>query len=214
MMNHIREKIKALESRFQELEEGKSILQGELKNAYVELRKTSNNQNTDCKRHFSPEEKVKIFMNLFCGRADVFPKRWDNSKTGKSGYSPACFNEWMRGKCNKPSTKCSVCTNQAFIPLTEEVIRKHLSGIDHKGNKQNYTIGVYPLFADDTCCFLAVDFDRENWQRDSHGFITTCRQKSIPFALERSRSGNGAHVWIFLKTPFLQRRPEKWERLC
>jgi hypothetical protein len=201
MTNYIREKIKVLEGRLQELEEEKNVLQGELKNAYVELQKTSNNQITDCKRYFSPEEKVKIFMNLFCGRTDVFPKRWNNSKTGKSGYSPACFNEWVRGKCNKPSTKCSVCTNQAFIPLTEEVIRKHLSGIDHKGNKQNYTIGVYAIFADDTCCFLAVDFDRENWQRDSHGFITTCRQKSIPFALERSRSGNGAHVWIFFEKP-------------
>jgi superfamily II DNA or RNA helicase len=200
-MSFIHNKIKILEDRLQVIEEERTVLQGELENACVELQKASNKHTTDCQQHFSPEEKVKIFMNLFCGRTDVFPKRWDNSKTGKSGYSPACFNEWVRGKCNKPSTKCSVCTNQAFIPLTEEVIRRHLSGIDHKGNKQNYTIGVYPMFADDTCKFLAVDFDKENWQRDVYGFITTCHKKSIPFALERSRSGNGAHVWIFFEKP-------------
>jgi hypothetical protein len=78
-------------------------------------------------------------MNLFRGRTEVFPKKWDNSKTGKSGYSPTCSNEWIKGTCNKPRIKCSDCPNQAFIALTGEIIRKHLGGEDFNGSKREYT---------------------------------------------------------------------------
>jgi superfamily II DNA or RNA helicase len=142
-------------------------------------------------------ERIKLFMSLFRGRPDVFPKRWDNAKTGRSGYSPACKNEWMKGVCDKPRIPCSVCTHQAWLPVTEEVIRKHLCGDTSGWQPRDYTIGIYPMLKDETCWFLAVDFDKEKWQRDIAAFTTTCRKKNVPVAVECSRSGNGAHAWIF-----------------
>lgn len=159
--------------------------------------------------NFSANEKIKIFMNLFRGREDVFPKRWENAKTGKSGYSPACFHEWVRGKCNKPRIKCSDCLYQAFIPLTAEVIRKHLAGENIAGIRMDYTIGIYPMLTGDKCWFLAIDLDKKLWQSDATAFIHTCRKKRIPFALERSRSGNGGHVWIFFDQPILASQARK-----
>ncbi len=212
MANSILEKIQILENQLQEIDRQKSLLQKELKNSKEELQNylspspqlaLSNN------RIFSPEEKIKMFMNLFRGRVDVFPKRWSNTKSAKSGYSLACSNEWVRGKCNKPNIKCSQCTNQAFIRLSAEVIRKHLGGEDFAGGKRDYTVGIYPMLADDTCWFLAVDFDKDKWQRDVSAFIKTCRKNDVPFALERSRSGNGGHVWIFFEKPILAAHARK-----
>lgn len=142
-------------------------------------------------------DRIKLFMSLFRGRPDVFPKRWDNAKTGRSGYSPACRNEWARGVCDKPRVPCSSCTNQTWLPVTEDVIRKHLCGDTGGWQPRDYTIGVYPILKDETCWFLAVDFDKENWHRDVSAFATTCRKKNVPVSVERSRSGNGAHAWIF-----------------
>ena len=142
-------------------------------------------------------DRIKLFVSLFRGRPDVFPKRWDNAKTGRSGYSPACKNEWTKGVCDKPRTPCSACTHQAWWPVTEEVIHKHLCGDMSGWQPRDYTIGVYPMLKDETCWFLAVDFDKENWQRDVAAFATTCRKKNVPVVVERSRSGNGAHTWIF-----------------
>jgi hypothetical protein len=73
-------------------------------------------------------DRIKLFLSLFRGRPDVFPKRWDNAKTGRSGYSPTCGNEWVKGVCNKPRIPCSACTHQAWLPVTEDIIRKHLCG--------------------------------------------------------------------------------------
>lgn len=142
-------------------------------------------------------DRIRLFMSLFRGRNDVFPKRWDNAKTGRSGYSPTCGNEWAKGVCNKPRIPCSVCTHQAWLPVTEDIIRKHLCGDNSGWQPRDYTIGVYPLLKDETCWFLAVDFDKENWQRDVAAFVATCRKKNVPVVVERSRSGNGAHAWIF-----------------
>lgn len=148
--------------------------------------------------HFSAEEKIRIFMSLFRGRGDIFPRRWDNRKTGKSGYAPACHNEWVRGICNKPQVKCGECPNQAFIPVTEECIRRHLAG---DGSGTDYTIGVYAMLPDETCWFLAADFDKEHWKRDVAAFLDICKRRSVPASLERSRSGNDGHVWIFFHEP-------------
>ena len=142
-------------------------------------------------------DRIKLFLSLFRGRPDVFPKRWDNAKTGRPGYSPTCGNEWAKGVCNKPRIPCSVCTHQAWLPVTEDVIRKHLCGDASGWQPRDYTIGVYPMLKDETCWFLAVDFDKENWQRDVAAFVATCRKKNVPVVVERSRSGNGAHAWIF-----------------
>jgi hypothetical protein len=124
------------------------------------------------------EGKISLFRQLFRGRDDVFPLLWISSKTGQKGYSPACGNEWVRGVCEKPRVKCSERPNQAFLPLTDQVILDHL--------QERHTIGVYPLLKDETCWFLAADFDRESWLDDVAVFTDTCRDLGIPTAVERS----------------------------
>ncbi len=146
-------------------------------------------------RHSSPEDKVALFRSLFRGRDDVYPRRFESRKTGKSGYAPACANEWVKGVCEKPRIKCAECSHRRFLPVTDEVIRCHLSGQD--GNGWDFTIGVYPMLLDETCFFVAADFDKATWQEDATAFIQTCRAMNLPAALERSRSGNGGHVWLF-----------------
>ncbi len=138
-------------------------------------------------------EKIALFRSLFRGRTDVFPRRWENAKKGTAGYSPACANEWVRSVCDKPRIKCGDCPNQAFLPVTDQVVLDHLRG--------RHTAGVYPLLKDETCWFLAVDFDKGTWQEDAAAFVTTCRRYNVPVALERSRSGDCAHVWFFFQSP-------------
>ena len=104
-------------------------------------------------------KKVALFRSLFRGREDVFPRRWDNPKTGKAGYAPVCRNEWVRGVCGKPQVKCGECPNQAFIPVGDDVLRSHLVG-KTAGNSADFTAGVYPMLPDETCWFLAADFDK------------------------------------------------------
>jgi len=140
-----------------------------------------------------------LFRSLFRGREDVYPLRFESRKTGKCGYQPACANEWVKGVCNKGRIKCAVCPNRSLLPLTDEVIRRHLSGYDDRGN--DFVIGLYPMFLDETCFLLAVDFDKESWQEDIVAFLTICRKLDIPAAVERSRSGNGGHIWLFLDEP-------------
>ena len=145
---------------------------------------------------------MALFRRLFAGRPDVFPVRWENRKTAKSGYAPACCNEWVRGICGKPQVKCGECPHQAFIPVTDDIIEKHLRGGDGaRPSGGDFVAGVYPLLPDETCWFLAADFDEENWAADSLAMLETCRAKGVPAALERSRSGNGGHVWIFFSEP-------------
>jgi len=117
-------------------------------------------------------DKVKLVRKLFAGRTDVFPTRWENPKSGRSGYAPACANEWVRGVCGKPQVRCGECPNQSFIPVSDEVIEAHLRGEDrirHNG-RGDFVAGVYPLLFDDTCRFLAVDFDGESWSSDALAF--------------------------------------------
>ena len=149
--------------------------------------------------HSSSLEKVDLFRRLFAGRPDVFPVRWDNRKTGRSGYSPACSNEWAKGICGKPAVKCGECPHQAFIAPSEDVIERHLRG--GGTSTSGFVAGVYPLLQDETCWFLAADFDKESWADDARALQDTCHAKGIAAALERSRSGNGGHVWIFFSEP-------------
>ena len=145
----------------------------------------------------SPEEKIALFRSLFRGRSDVYPRRFESRKTGRSGYAPACANEWIRGVCEKPRIKCAECPNRRFLQVTDDVIRWHLSGSDAEG--QPFVAGVYPLLQDETCFFLAVDFDKTGWREDAAAFLETCDHLNLPAALERSRSGRGAHVWLFFE---------------
>lgn len=134
-------------------------------------------------------EKVALFRRLFRGRTDVYPVRWESKTTGKTGYSPACANEWRAGICEKPRIKCGDCSKRLLIPLSDTVIYDHLAG--------EHTVGVYPLLEDDTCYFLAVDFDEAEWRDDARAFIQSCEELGVPAALELSRSGKGAHAWVF-----------------
>ena len=145
--------------------------------------------------HSPPAEKIALFRSLFGGREDVYPRRFESLKTGKSGYQPVCSNEWVSGVCEKPRIKCAHCPNRRFLPITDDVIRWHLSGRDDRG--EGFVMGAYPMFQDETCRFLAVDFDRDHWQEDARAFMETCRRLDLPASLERSRSGNGGHVWFF-----------------
>ncbi|MDF0599419.1 DEAD/DEAH box helicase family protein [Psychromarinibacter sp. C21-152] len=147
----------------------------------------------------SNQEKIGIFRDLFRGREDVFPVRWENAKSGKSGYAIACRNEWVSGICRKPQVKCSECAHKAFLPATDDVIRFHLSGKDARGKP--FCAGVYPMLLDETCWFLAADFDKEAWHADVTAFVQTCMEYGIPAHVERSRSGNGGHVWVFFAEP-------------
>lgn len=146
-------------------------------------------------RASSPETKIALFRALFRGRNDVYARRFENRRTGKSGYAPACANEWVRRICEKPRVKCAVCPHRRLLPLTDDVIRWHLSGCNPDGAP--FVAGVYPLLQDDSCVFLAVDFDKADWREDARAFLETCRRVHLPAALERSRSGRGGHVWLF-----------------
>jgi superfamily II DNA or RNA helicase len=137
----------------------------------------------------STDEKVALFRRLFRGRTDVYPIRWEGKTTTKSGYSPACANEWRAGVCEKPRIKCGDCSNRMLIPLSDSVIFDHLAG--------EHTVGVYPLLEDDTCYFLAIDFDEAEWREDARAFVQSCSELGVPVALEISRSGKGAHAWVF-----------------
>ena len=136
------------------------------------------------------DEKIALFMSLFKGRTDVYAKKWQNKK-GFSGYSPVCLNEWAPGICNKPRIKCSMCGKQSYGPLDESVIEKHLRG--------GGIIGVYPMNLDETCHFLAIDFDKEGWEKDIAVIRDICSKFEIPVAIERSQSGNGSHAWFFFE---------------
>jgi len=144
--------------------------------------------------------KIALFRALFRGREDVVPRRWENPKTGKAGYAPMCRNEWVRGVCGKPQIKCGECPNQAFVPVGDDIVRSHLAG-KPAGNSVDLTLGVYPMLPDETCSFLAADFDKKSWMQDVAAFRDTARTKGVPIVIERSRSGNGAHAWIFFAEP-------------
>lgn len=145
-------------------------------------------------------DKIALFRHLFRGREEIFPRRWENINAGKAGYAPVCGNEWVRGVCGKPQVKCGECPNQAFTPFNDHALRSHLTG-RAPGSSTDFTAGVYPMLPDETCWFLAADFDKKSWMQDVAAFRDTASAKGIPVAIERSRSGNGAHAWIFFSEP-------------
>ncbi len=147
----------------------------------------------------APDEKIRLFRAMFRGREDVYARRYMSAKSGKCGYSPACAVEWARGICDKKRVACVVCPNRKLLPLDDDTVRMHLSGADSKG--RDFTIGCYPLLADDTVRFAAIDLDRASWRSDSSSICDVLRELGLPIARERSRSGNGAHLWFFFDEP-------------
>lgn len=148
-------------------------------------------------RHSSPAEKIACFRSLFRGRSDVYPQRFESRKTGRAGYSPACGNEWVRGVCEKPRIKCSNCPHQDWLAVNDWTVRWHLSGKD--SDQKPFVLGVYPMLLDESCYFLAIDLDGEGWHDDVKALINVVKKLSLPVAIERSRSGNGAHLWFFFE---------------
>src|SRR5437016_14151152 len=98
-------------------------------------------------QHSTADAKIKLFRSLFRGRDDVYPRRFESRKTGKSGYAPACANEWVRGICEKPRIKCAECPHRRFLSVTDDVIRWHLAGRDDAG--QTFVVVVYPMRLDE-----------------------------------------------------------------
>jgi superfamily II DNA or RNA helicase len=139
----------------------------------------------------SPEEKITLFRALFRGREDVYAERWE-ARDGQSGYMPASEKNWKALLASKPENRKKVHKKtRKLLPLTDQVLRLHLTG--------KKTIGIYPLLTDDTCWLLAADFDKKTWQDDAMAFLASCRRIGVPAYLERSRSGNGGHVWILFE---------------
>ena len=124
--------------------------------------------------HLSPAEaKITLFRALFRGREDIYARRFESRKTGKSGYAPACANEWVRGICEKPRIKCAECPHRRFLAVTDDVIRWHLSGFN--ADDEPFVAGIYPLMPDETCWFLAIDFDKSGWRQDAAACLETSR---------------------------------------
>ena len=148
------------------------------------------------------QEKVALFQSLFQGREDVFARRWYSSTTQKSGYQPVCTREWNREFCDKRKYKCADCPNRQFAPLAYNDFFNHLAGKDAWGRD---VIGLYPIRKDNTCSFLCTDFDDKScehgYKNDVLAFVNVCKTWNVPCYIERSRSGNGAHAWIFFDTP-------------
>lgn len=135
------------------------------------------------------KQRVALFRSLFRGREDVYAVRWE-AGDGRSGYMPKSDRDWKAYNASKPEDrKKTDRKTRKLWPLTDQAVEDHLRG--------RQTIGIYPLLTDETCWFLAVDFDKKTWQEDALAFLDTCRELDVPAALERSRSGNGGHVWIF-----------------
>ena len=195
---------KELQQRIEELERENQELRRQLgyaepvRSVVTEIPKNEMVLETAAGIHMrsTPEEKIRLFRSLFRGREDVFARRWYSVQKGKGGYAPVCANEWRYGVCIKPKGKCSTCENRVLVPLDDAIIYKHLSGKDANGQD---VIGLYPILADDTCYFLAIDFDDGAWQENVTAVRSVCGEWEIPCGVERSRSGEGAHLWVFFE---------------
>ena len=142
---------------------------------------------------FISEEQLNLYMSLFKGRNDIYARRWE--KNGKSGYTSAYrfdWNEYLRHKAKGGNFRNF--DNKEKIPLTRDVVKKHLIGA--------YFIGIYPLLENNTSYFIAVDFDGKEWEKDSKKFLSECMSLKIPVYLEKSLSVMGAHLWIFFKNKY------------
>jgi superfamily II DNA or RNA helicase len=142
--------------------------------------------------------RVALFSSLFRGRPDVFATRWESrTQPDRSGWAPRCANEWRPGICEKPKVKCAECVHRGFVPFSDAEVRRHLEG--------HQTIGIYPLLANETCWLLAIDLDGPTWAQDAAAVREVAAEADICVLVERSRSGDGAHVWLLFSAPVAAR---------
>ena len=201
-----------LESRLKELDLERAELTGRI----ARLRTSQNVQAASgvgepgmVTRNSPPGDKIALFAGLFRGRTDIYAVRWENVRAGRSGFQPACANEWARGMCDKRKTRCSACPNREFLPLDLDVVRDHLRGRRLEADDREFVVGVYPLLQDETCWFVAIDLDGAGWREDAGALMDVCAETGVPGALERSRSGDGAHLWVFFLEPVPATRARK-----
>ena len=141
---------------------------------------------------WSPMRKVELFRSLFRGREEMFAVRWESAAKQKAGYAPCCANEWKGGVCEKPRVRCGVCPNQAFLAADSQAVLAHLQG--------RQVMGIYPLLPDERCWLLAIDLDGDSWRVDAEALRVASGELGLAPAVERSRSGAGAHVWFFFSS--------------
>ena len=205
----IDEQIRTAKRKLAELEQTRAALENEIHRLEELRRKKVDHPLSAIPQHksqitnASPErDKITLFRSLFKGREDLFARRFESKRSGKSGYQPVCRNEWVRPFCQKPKIKCATCDNRDFEPLTDEMVRLHLIGKDEADRyRREFVIGIYPMLIDETCWFLAVDFDKATWVENARAYRDTCKRYDVPAVLERSRSGHGGHIWIFFSEP-------------
>lgn len=145
------------------------------------------------------DDEIRSFRKIFRGRQDIVPRYWTSYKTGRSGYSPLCKNEWKTPECGKGKIRnaCHACTNRAYVPLSDPLLHDHFRG--------KHILGVYPLLPDHTCHFMAADFDNHKGERppleDVLAFHETCQVQDVPCHVLRSKSGRGYHAFVFFDGP-------------
>jgi len=179
----------AIEARIKKIDEQIALLNDLKAKSVAKLQSGPTSQPSPAPNNQISDEKIALFKSYFRGRDDVYSKLWINNKTGKRGYSPVCKHEWDRALCRKPLIKCSECPNQGFLSPDGVAVKQHLNGVQ--------VMGIYPMLKNESCCFLAMDFDKEHWLDDVRAIMETCREENIPAVIERSRSGKGGHIWIF-----------------
>lgn len=210
------DRTKALEEYIHALEEENKYLKGLLDNAGIayDFKHSARTENDDktpaIKEETLTKEKVRLFYSMFKGRKDVYSLRSGkpSKKTGKYGYYPQCANVWNYTLCSKatnPRTKCTDCPNQSYKPLNSDVLVAHLKGVKSDCSD---VVGLYPVLPDGTCNYLVFDFDNHDgasdslrWQEEANALRKMCENNNVPCLVERSRSGKGAHVWLFFENP-------------
>lgn len=198
------DRIKELRAQLRQLDVERSLLMADIQSLEFRVDETTTAPiagiQAQEKAPDSNNEKISLFLSLFRCRESVYPKLWENPKQNKKGYSPACNNEWVPGVCGKPpkgNVKCSECPHQAFPPLDDRAVKGHLQGLA--------TIGTYAITEDNRCTFLAADFDGDGWASDVLAYKGAAQKLGVPVYVERSRSGDGAHAWIFFSEPIQAR---------
>ena len=190
-MTSVDKELETIDERLSALEQEKmSLLKLKLKQRLTARERLPAQVEISAQAPASAREKIALFGELFRGRQEVHAVRWEN-KQGRQGYVLACDNEWRQGICHKPKVKCGECLHQALQPLDQRAFYEHLSGLR--------TVGLYPLLPGDDTWLLALDFDKFDWEEAVKALRYACSEWEIPCSVERSRSGDGAHVWLFFE---------------